>query len=84
MKEMQLILSSLTATSLVALDELCRGTSVEEGTALAWALCEELSQSTAFVFVTTHFRELTKLESMYPSVKKCVFVRVCQTELQGS
>ncbi|XP_034251645.1 mutS protein homolog 4-like isoform X2 [Thrips palmi] len=69
MKEMQLILSSITATSLVALDELCRGTSVEEGTAIAWSLCEELSQSTAFVFVTTHFRELTRLSSLYPSIK---------------
>lgn len=72
MQEMQLVLSSLSATSLVAIDELCRGTSVEEGTALAWAICEELSQSSAFVFVTTHFRELTKLESLYPSVKKFV------------
>ncbi|KAJ1530742.1 hypothetical protein ONE63_005597 [Megalurothrips usitatus] len=69
MKEMQLVLSNITATSLVALDELCRGTSVEEGTALAWAFCEELSQSTAFVFVTTHFRELNRLASLYPCIK---------------
>lgn len=69
---MQLILSSITATSMVVLDELCRGTSVEEGTAIAWSLCEVLSQSTAFVFVTTHFRELTRLSSLYPSVKKLV------------
>lgn len=74
MQEMQLILSSITATSLVAIDELCRGTSVEEGTAIAWALCEELSQSSAFVFVTTHFRELTRLACLYPSIKKLVYV----------
>ncbi|KAK3917513.1 MutS protein-like protein 4 [Frankliniella fusca] len=79
MQEMQFILSNITPTSIIALDELCRGTSVEEGTAIAWALCEELSQSAAFVFVTTHFAELTKLASLYPCVKN-VYLETVETE----
>ncbi|XP_071446846.1 mutS protein homolog 4-like [Hetaerina americana] len=68
LKEMQYILQSLTPISLVIIDELCRGTSVEEGTAMAWAFSEELLKSSAFIFLTTHFSFLTKLASIYPNV----------------
>ncbi|XP_046389737.1 mutS protein homolog 4-like [Ischnura elegans] len=68
LKEMQYILQSLTSKSLVIIDELCRGTSIEEGTALAWALSEELLQPSAFVLLTTHFSFLTKLASVHPNV----------------
>nr|CAI5837120.1 unnamed protein product [Callosobruchus analis] len=49
--------------------ELCRSTSVEEGTALAIAIVEKLLQSSAFIYITTHFVLLTKLYDMYPNVK---------------
>ncbi|XP_037294385.1 mutS protein homolog 4 [Manduca sexta] len=68
MKEIQHILKSLTPTSLVIIDELCRGTSCEEGTSIAWAICEELMMSNAFTFFTTHFMYLTRLQELYYNV----------------
>ncbi|CAB3261672.1 unnamed protein product [Arctia plantaginis] len=68
MKETQHILKGLTSSSLVIIDELCRGTSVEEGTAVAWAVCEELIMSSAFTFFTTHFMYLTRLQELYFNV----------------
>lgn len=67
---MQYILKSLTPRSLVIIDELCRGTSTEEGTSMAWAISEELLASTAFIFLTTHFMFLTKLQDLYCNVLK--------------
>ncbi|KAL0882963.1 hypothetical protein ABMA27_016456 [Loxostege sticticalis] len=68
MKEMQHILKGLTSNSLVIIDELCRGTSTEEGTSIAWAICEELLMSDAFTFFTTHFMYLTRLQDLYFNV----------------
>ncbi|XP_041979461.1 mutS protein homolog 4-like [Aricia agestis] len=68
MKEMQHILKGLTSSSLVIIDELCRGTSIEEGTSIAWAICEELILSNAFTFFTTHFLYLTRLQDLYCNV----------------
>ncbi|XP_050558036.1 mutS protein homolog 4-like isoform X1 [Spodoptera frugiperda] len=67
-KETQHILKGLTPTSLVIIDELCRGTCVEEGTSVAWAICEELIMSNAFTFFTTHFMYLTRLQEHYFNV----------------
>ncbi len=63
-------MNSITPHSVVVIDELCRGTSTEEGAAMAWAILEELLQSTAFIYVTTHFLYLTKLEDLYCNVMK--------------
>ncbi|XP_046965799.1 mutS protein homolog 4-like [Vanessa cardui] len=71
MKETQHILKGLTSTSLVIIDELCRGTSIEEGTSIAWAICEELLMSEAFTFFTTHFIYLTRLQDLYHNVTNC-------------
>ncbi|XP_059052248.1 mutS protein homolog 4-like [Achroia grisella] len=68
MKEIQHILKSLTSSSLVIIDELCRGTCTEEGTSIAWAICEELLKSDAFTFFTTHFIYLTRLQDLYYNV----------------
>lgn len=70
MKESQHILRSISPTSLVILDELCKGTSVEEGTSIAWAICERLLNTSAFVFIATHFAFLTKLADVYCNVTK--------------
>lgn len=67
---MQYIIKSITPYSIVIIDELCRGTSTEEGTALAWAILEELLATTAFIFFTTHFWFLTKLQDFYCNVLK--------------
>lgn len=69
MKELQYIMTTMTENSLVIIDELCRCTSVEEGTALAIAIVEKLAQSSAFIYITTHLTLLTKLYDMYLNVK---------------
>lgn len=68
MKEAQYILQSVTPRSLVVLDELCRHTTVEEGSAIAWSICEKLLLTTAFTFAATHFLHLTALRNMYHNV----------------
>lgn len=70
MQDMEFIRNNITESSLVIVDELCRGTSVDEGTCLAFVLCEELLDTSAFVFFTTHFFFLTKLQEMYCNVRK--------------
>jgi len=62
----------MTPLSLVIIDELCRGTSCEEGSAIAWVFTEQLMEEDAFIFLTTHFLFLTKLQEMYCSVTKYV------------
>ncbi|KAK2584262.1 hypothetical protein KPH14_006669 [Odynerus spinipes] len=73
MKEAQYILQSITPKSLVILDELCRGTTVEEGSSITWAICERLLITTAFSFSATHFRYLTKLAEVYHNVTNHCF-----------
>ncbi|KAB0793781.1 hypothetical protein PPYR_13401 [Photinus pyralis] len=69
MKEIQYFLTVMTKNSLVIADELCRSTALGEGTALAMAICEQLSKTPAFVFFTTHFKLLAKLRDLYMNVK---------------
>jgi len=72
MKEISYILRNLTENCLIIIDELGRGTSIEEGVGLCFAICEQLIQSKAFTFFATHFLELTKLENYYFNVSKYV------------
>ncbi|XP_026815539.1 mutS protein homolog 4-like [Rhopalosiphum maidis] len=67
-KELNGILPSLTKHSLVIIDELCRATSCEEGSSLAWAICEHIMQSCAFIFFATHSILITKLQDLYCNV----------------
>lgn len=76
MKEAQYVLRSVTSTSLIVLDELCKGTAIDEGASIAWAICERLSNTTAFVFAATHFVGLTKLADVYCNVKKYARIRI--------
>ncbi|XP_043264908.1 mutS protein homolog 4-like [Colletes gigas] len=73
MKEAQYILRSITPTSLVVLDELCKGTAIEEGASIAWAICERLLNTNAFIFAATHFVFLTKLADLYYNVTNHYF-----------
>lgn len=67
--EIKHCLSTMTHNSLVIMDELCRSTAVEEGTALAMAICEKMLMSPAFIFLTTHYTLITKLQELYFNVK---------------
>ncbi|KAK6629982.1 hypothetical protein RUM43_003803 [Polyplax serrata] len=73
MRDIDYIKRNATSNSLVIIDELCRGTSVEEGTNLAFAICEQMLDTGAFIFFTTHYLFLTKLEEMYSNVINCHF-----------
>jgi DNA mismatch repair protein MSH4 len=72
LKEFQFIKQMMTPLSLIIIDELCRGTSSEEGTAIAWVILEQLMDEDAFIFLTTHFLYLTKLQELYCNVTKYV------------
>lgn len=73
-KELNAILPALSNHSLVIIDELCRATSCEEGSSMAWAICEYMMQSCAFIFFATHNILITKLQDVYCNVVK--YIRV--------
>ncbi|KAL0275351.1 UNVERIFIED_CONTAM: hypothetical protein PYX00_003220 [Menopon gallinae] len=73
MRDIEFLRQNITANSLLIIDELCKGTSVDEGTSLAFTICEEFLDSTAFIFLTTHYIFLTKLEEMYFNVTNYYF-----------
>jgi DNA mismatch repair ATPase MutS len=72
LKEFQFIKQVMTPRSLIIVDELCRGTSCEEGTAIAWVIMEQLMEEDAFIFLTTHFLYLTKMQELFCNVTKYV------------
>ncbi|XP_067119866.1 mutS protein homolog 4-like [Centruroides vittatus] len=65
MKEMNYILQNCTENSLIIIDELGRGTSVEEGISICFAICEHLISLKCFTLFTTHFLQLTDLDLLY-------------------
>jgi DNA mismatch repair protein MutS len=67
MNETAHILRSATARSLVIMDEIGRGTSTQDGLAIARAVCMSILQGKrARTLFATHFHELTSLE--HPSI----------------
>ncbi|MGI9025333.1 MAG: MutS-related protein, partial [Burkholderiaceae bacterium] len=69
MTEAAAILNQATASSLVLVDEIGRGTSTFDGLALAWAIARRLVEhNRALTFFATHYFELTRLADEYPSV----------------
>ncbi|ETW04174.1 hypothetical protein, variant 1 [Aphanomyces invadans] len=69
MQEMAFILDNCTSRSLVLVDELGRGTSNEEGFAIAWSVSESLMKNGAFCLFATHFHGLRELTKLYPSCR---------------
>ena len=74
MQETAFILSNMGKSSLVIIDELGRGTSVEEGTAICWAVAEALLRTSAFVFLATHFTQIPALSDLHPCVENSHFL----------
>jgi len=82
MTETANILHNATATSLVLLDEIGRGTSTFDGLALAWASAAHLATgSGAFTLFATHYFELTQLATELSAVAN---VHLAATEHNGS
>jgi DNA mismatch repair protein MutS len=70
MTETARILNTATATSLVILDEIGRGTSTYDGISLAWAIVEHLHDSVGCrTLFATHYHELTDLAQTLPGVR---------------
>jgi DNA mismatch repair protein MutS len=74
MQETSAILHSMTARSLVILDEVGRGTATFDGLSLAWAVAEHLASNDRVrpkTIFATHFHELTDLADGVPGVVNC-------------
>ncbi len=72
MLETASILHNATARSLVILDEVGRGTSTNDGLAIARAVVEHLhhlASGSPRTLFATHYRELTELEAVLPRVE---------------
>ena len=78
MTETANILNNATASSLVLMDEVGRGTSTFDGLSLAWAAARHIAQqSRAFTLFATHYFELTSLPEALPA---CANVHLDATE----
>ena len=73
------ILRNATASSLLILDEIGRGTSTFDGLAIAWAVIEYISNPRilgAKTLFATHYHELTELEGSLAGVNNyCIAVK---------
>ena len=70
MTEVAAILLHATKDSLLILDEVGRGTSTYDGLSIAWSVIEFLAQKVrAKTLFSTHYHELTELESSLEGVK---------------
>ena len=75
---MHYILQNVDSSGLVIIDELGRGTSVDEGMGFCFAFAERLLATNAFTFLATHFVPVTNLQALYPNVEKYVQCSVCE------
>ena len=70
MTETANILHNATASSLVLMDEIGRGTSTFDGLSLAWASAVYIaSEIKAYTLFATHYFELTSLPGLYPGIR---------------
>ncbi|QCI20560.1 DNA mismatch repair protein MutS [Buchnera aphidicola (Brachycaudus cardui)] len=77
MTDMSNILHNATCNSLVLIDELGRGTSTNEGLALAWSCSQYLiNKIKSMTLLSTHFVELTKISLINKFVKNFHFTAV--------
>ena len=69
MTEMNAILRRATDRSLVVVDEVGRGTSTFDGLSLAWAIALELAQRRSLTICSTHYHEMTELQSVESGIQ---------------
>jgi DNA mismatch repair protein MutS len=71
MNETASILNSISARSLVLLDEIGRGTSTYDGISIAWAIAEYLHEHPAKpkTLFATHYHELNEMSALLPRIK---------------
>lgn len=69
MNETAAIVTHATVHSLVLLDELGRGTSTYDGTAIASGVCVELAERACRVIFSTHYHSLVHHLSSHPGIK---------------
>ena len=70
MRETAEILQRATPRTLVLLDEIGRGTSTDDGLAIAWAVVESLhDKSGSLCLFATHYHELTELSDRLPRLQ---------------
>lgn len=72
MSEMSNIINNATASSLLIIDEIGRGTSTFDGLSIAWAVLEHIANKEkcgAKTLFATHYHELTELEGKLPGIK---------------
>jgi DNA mismatch repair protein MutS len=77
MKDIQVMTEQATRQSLVIIDELGRGTSTDEGMAIAQAVIEYVhDRIRCKALVSTHFHELARLEETLPGLRNgCMAVK---------
>ena len=82
MTEVAAILLHATKDSLLVLDEVGRGTSTYDGLSIAWSVIEFLTkQVQAKTLFSTHYHELTELETTLEGVKN---YKITVKELNGA
>ena len=70
MTETANILNNATASSLVLMDEIGRGTSTFDGLSLAWACAVNIvTKIKALTLFATHYFELTALADQFPAIR---------------
>ncbi len=70
MTETAVILNTATASSLIVLDEIGRGTATYDGLALAWSVIEHIHRKLrAKTLFATHYHELTELAGQLEGVR---------------
>lgn len=83
MREVSQALERVTSRSLVLIDELGRGTSNQEGLAIAWAVAEKLLSSCAYTLFVTHYTQIPGLADLYPNVKNIHLETAVMTSSAG-
>ncbi|MGL4563460.1 MAG: DNA mismatch repair protein MutS [Brevinema sp.] len=77
MQEAAFIINNATPKSLVIMDELGRGTSTQDGLALAWAILEYFlinAHKKCKLFFSTHYHELTELGKLNHVKNLCMAI----------